>query len=29
MAMAREKRLFNERCPGFVRAAAELLEDLL
>jgi C_GCAxxG_C_C family probable redox protein len=29
MAMAREKRLFTERCPGFVREAAEILEDLL
>jgi C_GCAxxG_C_C family probable redox protein len=29
MAMAREKRLFTERCPGFVREAAEILEDVL
>lgn len=29
LAMAREKRLFIERCPGFVREAAEILEDVL
>lgn len=29
MAMARQKRLFIERCPGFVREAAEILEDVL
>jgi len=29
VAMAREKRLFTERCPGFVREAAEILEDVL
>ena len=28
-AMARQKHLFTERCPGFVREAAEILEDVL
>ncbi|MEW6334480.1 MAG: C-GCAxxG-C-C family protein, partial [Thermodesulfobacteriota bacterium] len=29
VAMAREKRLFTERCPGFVREAAATLEEVL
>jgi C_GCAxxG_C_C family probable redox protein len=29
MAMAREKGYFTEICPRFVRAAAEILEDVL
>lgn len=29
MAMAKQKHLFTERCPGFVREAAEILEDVL
>jgi C_GCAxxG_C_C family probable redox protein len=29
MEQARQKGLFTERCPRFVRAAAEILEDVL